>query len=375
MSAIEKANKPAPHKMLACDGGGIRGVLSVEIIAEIESRLQQALGKDDSFVLADYFDYFAGTSTGAIIAACLAIGMRADQIRRFYVDSGKQMFEKSRWYRRPRYLYENEPLVNLLKQELGEKTQLGDDRVKTLLLMIMRNATTDSPWPVSNNPFAKYNATNLPYCNLKFPLWQLVRASTAAPVFFPPEVIQVGDYPFIFVDGGITMYNNPAFQLFLIATTEPYNLNWKTGEDQLLLVSIGTGGGAAANAHLDPDEMNILYNASSIPSALMGAASVEQDFLCRAFGNCIVGEQIDREVGDMIGKKGPVTPKLFTYGRFNADLSRAGLNALGLSDIEPGNVQKLDSVDHIGDLQRVGRAVADQKVVPNFDTVFGKFLP
>jgi predicted acylesterase/phospholipase RssA len=81
MSAIEKANKPAPHKMLACDGGGIRGVLSVEIIAEIESLLQQALGKDDSFVLADYFDHFAGTSTGAIIAACLAIGMRADQIR------------------------------------------------------------------------------------------------------------------------------------------------------------------------------------------------------------------------------------------------------------------------------------------------------
>jgi hypothetical protein len=107
----------------------------------------------------------------------------------------------------------------------------------------------------------------------------------------------------------------------------------------------------------------------------MGAASVEQDFLCRAFGNCIVGEQIDREVGDMIGKKGPVTPKLFTYGRFNADLSRAGLNALGLPNIEPGNVQKMDSVDHIGDLQRVGRAVAEQKVVPNFDMVFGKFLP
>jgi patatin-like phospholipase/acyl hydrolase len=374
MSVQEKLDKAGPRKLLALDGGGIRGVMSVEVLAEIERRLQEALGRDDTFVLADYFDYFAGTSTGAIIAACLAMGMRTDRVRDFYVDSGKQMFEKSRWYRKPRYLYEDEPLANLLKEVLGEDTQLGSDKVQTLLLMIMRNASTDSPWPVSNNPHAKYNQPGRPDCNLKFPLWQLVRASTAAPVFFPPELIQVGDYPFIFVDGGVTMYNNPAFQLLLMATTEPYNLNWPTGEDAMLMISIGTGGGAAANVNLRPDEMNILYNASSIPSALMGAASVEQDFLCRAFGKCVVGEQIDREVLDMIGKHGPGQSKLFTYARLNADLSRAGLNALGLNHIEPSNVQKLDSVEYIPQLQEVGQAVAEQKVRPNFDAVFGSFL-
>jgi len=53
-----------------------------------------------------------------------------------------------------------------------------------------------------------------------------------------------------------------------------------------------------------------------------------------------------------------VEPKLFTYLRYNAELSREGLNRLGLSDIEPQAVQQLDSVEHKGDLQRVGEAAA-----------------
>src|SRR5206468_3062225 len=101
------------------------------------------------------------------------------------------------------------------------------------------------------------------------PLWQLVRASTAAPTYFPPEMIEIGENRFIFVDGGVTMYNNPAFQLFLMATVEPYNLRWQTGRDKMLVVSIGTGTAPGANKDLQTGQMNLLYNASSIPSALM----------------------------------------------------------------------------------------------------------
>ena len=56
-------------------------------------------------------------------------------------------------------------------------------------MMVMRNHSTDSPWPVSNNPYAKYNDRSRDDCNLDLPLWQLVRASTAAPTYFPPEVV------------------------------------------------------------------------------------------------------------------------------------------------------------------------------------------
>ena len=78
-----------------------------------------------------------------------------------------------------------------------------------------------------NNPAAKYNQRDRKDCNLDLPLWQLVRASTAAPVYFPPEVVKLGRKEFIFVDGGITTYNNPAFQLFLMATLPPYRLCWE----------------------------------------------------------------------------------------------------------------------------------------------------
>lgn len=374
--SLEEKDKSDPHKLLALDGGGIRGVLSLEVLAKIETELQKKLCRDDSFVLADYFDYMAGTSTGAVIATCLSLGMRVDQVRNFYVESGPAMFDKTRLLRR--YFlnkFHDEKLKNKLQEVIFAQTgepeaKLGSDKIRTYLMMVLRNATTDSPWPISNNPAAKYNDRTRPYCNLNFPLWQLVRASTAAPTYFPPEVISVGrDLDFIFVDGGVTMYNNPAFQLFLMATLGRYKLGWPTGERKMLLVSIGTGTAADANVGLSPDEMNIIYNASSLPSALMYAASVEQDLLCRVFGKCLNGGPLDRELGELMGERGEgsVSPKLFTYMRYNADLSRIGVVDLGLKHIEPTDVQKLDSVAHIAELQEVGRAIAKQVKIEHYD--------
>ena len=196
----------------------------------------------------------------------------------------------------------------MLRDVIGEDTTLGSEKLRALLMVVLRNATTDSPWPPSNNPAAKYNSAALPECNLKLPLWQLVRASTAAPVYFPPEVVHVGR-DFIFVDGGVTMYNNPAFQLFLMATSEPYNLLWPTGEEKMLLISVGTGASANANNNLSPEEMNLIYNATTIPSALMAAALHEQDLLCRIFGKCLCGDLLDLEIGTVIGQGIPNVPK------------------------------------------------------------------
>ncbi|MBC7944351.1 MAG: patatin-like phospholipase family protein [Burkholderiales bacterium] len=362
MSLATRIKSPGPKRILALDGGGIRGMLSVEVLAAIESLLQKELRRNDDFVLADYFDLVAGTSTGAIIAACIALGMRMDAIREFYLTSGEEMFDKACVLKRFRYRYEDERLSRKLQSVFGADTKLGSEKLKTLLLLIMRNASTDSPWPIGNNPHAKYNDRTRANCNLDIPLWQLVRASTAAPTYFPPEVVRVGDRDFIFVDGGITTYNNPAFQAFLMSTIEPYKIGWPVGEDRMLLVSIGTGVAPIANADLNPAEMNLLFNASTIPSALMLAALNEQDMLCRVFGKCLAGDVLDRELGDLCAARGPVEPKLFTYVRYNAELTRAGLDALGLNDIAPETVQKLDSVEYVRDLQRVGRAVAERSV-------------
>ena len=365
MSTLNKSALTGPRKLLALDGGGIRGTITLEILAKLESSLQEKLQAGPGFVLADYFDYVAGTSTGAIIATCLSLGMRVADVRQFYLESGPAMFDKASLLKRFRTKYNDTQLAQKLRAVIGQQTgesdaKLGSQALKTYLLLILRNASTDSPWPLSNNPRAKYNDITRHNCNLELPLWQLVRASTAAPTYFPPEVVSVGGEEYVFVDGGVTMYNNPAFQLFLMATLKPYKLEWPTGPEQLLLVSVGTGAAANANAHLAPDEMNLLYNAGSIPSALMYAASTEQDMLCRVFGRCLHGGEIDSEVMDLKGDIGPgsLPGKLFTYLRYNVDLSRQGLDALGLPHIAPEAVQQMDSVKYIAELQQVGQAVA-----------------
>ena len=382
MPLATKLEPTAPKRLLALDGGGIRGLISIEVLAAIERQLRTQLNRGPEFRLCHYFDYVAGTSTGAITATLISLGMSVDEIRDFYLAHGAAMFDKASVLRRFQYKYEDDRLAETLRDlfdrylPVHERSAdyphitLGSAGLQTLLLLVMRNATTDSPWPISNNPKAKYNARDLENSNLHLPLWKLVRASTAAPTYFPPEEVQVGGRRFLFVDGGVTTYNNPAFLVFLMATAGAYRLSWPVGPDKMLVVSIGTGSSPKADANLAAGDMNLLYQSGNIPIALMYAALNEQDLLCRAFGRCLVGPVLDREVGTMMlteaEEQREVLPKLFTYLRYNADLSATGLAELGLGDIRPEKVQKLDSIAHMKDLRRVGEAIARQVRLQDF---------
>ena len=366
------------HKILALDGGGIRGILTLEVLARMEEMLAKAPGGGTAFRLCHFFDYVGGTSTGAIIAAGLARGMSAKELLDFYQKTGPAMFDKQFILKRWNALYKSEPLKKELQEVFGAETTLHPDDLECLLLVVTRNRTTDSPWPISSNPQAKYNDTSRPDCNLNIPMWQIVRASTAAPVFFSPEVVwwdpKDDSKAFVFVDGGLTPYNNPAFLLYRMATEPAYRLNWTGSEDKLLVVSVGTGAAAALVEGVEDPNRGLLGNVAALPSALMYAAMVDQDTNCRSIGRCVHGAPIDREVGDMIpreadGKMIPLKLDLrrrFLYARYNADLSREGLDALGLNDIEPKNVQKLDSVDYIPDLRKVGRKLAEEIKIEHF---------
>ena len=362
----DRVNSPGPKKLLALDGGGIRGVITLEVLHRMESLLAEQLCAGDDFVLGDYFDYIAGTSTGAIIAAGLASGLPVKHLLDLYLTRGQEMFDHASLRQLYHYRYGSLRLRDMLQELLGKDTTLGSEHLKTLLMIVVRNATTDSPWPVSNNPNALFNDPSRADNNLSLPLWQLVRASTAAPFYFPPETVTLGDRGFVFVDGALTMLNNPAFQLFLMATLDSYRLGWPATESDLLLVSVGTGTSPKADDRLRPDAMNLLFNASSVPAAMMHAALTEQDLLCRVFGRCRHGAHIDSEVGDLKQSKGLLDERLFSYVRYNVELSRRGLDDLGLPDVIPEEVQRLDSVEHINDLSRVGQAMADDVAVEHF---------
>ena len=369
----DRIRAPGPKKILSCDGGGILGLISVEILAKLEADLRARTGKPD-LLLGQWFDFVCGTSTGAIIAACIAAGMSMERIRTFYIESGQQMFDKASLFRRLQYSYNDEPLARKLRDEftraLGDDTTLGSPGLRPLLMMMMRNATTDSPWPVSNNPFGKYNQPARKDCNLRLPLWQLVRASTAAPTYFPPEVVTLGQgddaYSFIFVDGGVTTYNNAAFMAFQMATATPFGIRWATGTREMLIVSVGTGSVAAARPDLEADDLTLIENAKTLPGALMNAAAAGWDRACRLIGECRFGAPIDSEFGDMVVPPGGADTysgsKQFAYVRYDPDVSQAGLNALGLSGIKAADVQTLDSVAHIPDIRTVGKTYADRNV-------------
>lgn len=359
----EKLSPSPKKKLLTIEGGGIRSLISIEILQKIENLLRAELGGGKDFRLCEYFDYVAGTSSGAIIATCLSWGMSVEEIRKFYRESGEEMFDKASLLKRFRHMYEDKKISKKLQDFFGKETTLGSSKLKTLLMMVVRNATTDLPWFLSNNPRAKYNDRSRFDCNLDIPLWQIIRASTALPIYFPPEVIRVGSQDFVFTDGGISTYNNPAFQLFLMATAEPYRLEWPGGEEKLLLVSVGSGFTPLVQPELSPADMNLAYNAASLPSALMSSALLEQDLLCRMFGRCRAGFPLNGEVGDMIGRSGPIKPKLFTYVRYTPQLDLNGIRELGLSgEILPNQVQPLDSVQHINKVIKVGEVFAERHV-------------
>jgi predicted acylesterase/phospholipase RssA len=389
----QKYSEPRPRRLLSLDGGGIRGVITLQVLAELERQLKEKTGGGDEFRLGDYFDYIGGTSTGAIIASALAYGHSVKEIADLYDSLGKRMFQKpwnplkQLWYK-----YQSEPLIEQLreifgKDEDGDDFKLGSGQLRCLLLLVLRNVSTDSPWPISNNPFARYNiGEGADYgakrSNLFVPLHQLVRASTAAPTFFAPQEIEVSSKSsvkkFKFEDGGVTPYNNPAFLLYRMATVASYNLAWEKGEDKLLLVSIGTGAAPRLQENLGANFL--LNNAALIPNALMYGALIDQDINCRMTGRCVHGSKLDSELGDLIppattGTGGPTfTPRpgnerAFIYARYNAELSPGWFKDHGFAGLDPEVVGKLDSTDHIEDLRRIGLKVAEEVDVSKFGSV------
>jgi uncharacterized protein len=381
-SLLGRYEQDRPHRMLSLDGGGIRGLITLGILKKIE----ELVADRTRLKLCEYFDYIAGTSTGAIIAAGLSRGLTTSELIDFYASCGRQMFEPAWILERIKYFYTADPLKAKLQEVFGADATLeptsqpSNKNVKSLLLVVTKNVTTDSPWPISSNPDAKYNDPSRPDCNLRIPLWQLVRASTAAPVFFPPEVLQWDpndpSKTFVFVDGGVTPHNNPAFLLYRMATEPAYRLNWKTGEKNLLIVSIGTGAAESLGTTAAKPNRNIVSTVAGLPEGLMYSIQVDQDISCRTIGRCTYGPVIDREILDLVPRQAdegmtieeqyqaPPIPlsrdlgRSFLYVRYNADLSRRGLVDLGFGNLDPTSIQKMDAVENMAALTEIGTAAA-----------------
>lgn len=343
-------------RLLAFDGGGIRGLFSLEIARQIETLLRRKYDRPD-LVLADHFHYIGGTSTGAIIATFLSWGLAVDDVVRLYRENARVMFTKAGLGRIHKHRFAGQPISDFLRsffvEDDGSPASLGTSKLRTLLLVVTRNASTGSPWPLSNNPHALYNDRTRPGCNLDLPLWQIVRASTAAPTFFPPEVIEIADrssgeirkHVFAFEDGGVTPFNNPAYLLYTMATLPEYRLGWPDGKDRMSLVSIGTGRvSTGRGGKLDP---NLLGQAKAIPAALIGSAQWMQDLLCRQQGECRHGEILDSEIGDLI-RGNPRAA--FLYARYDRNIGDEDMEAAMKVSRRGFTLDNIELMDFLGDM-------------------------
>lgn len=333
------SNKTSPKRILALDGGGIRGALTLGYLQRIENILRKQHGNSSSFRLSDYFDLIGGTSTGSIIASCLAIGMSVGEIKKMYMDLGTKIFgKKYKWWKIfelddvLKAAYKSKPLEEALQKQFGPDTTLASDKILTGLCIIAKRADTNSVWPLLNHPNGKY-FDSAAGTNKDIPLWKAVRASAAAPTYFLPQIIDVGGgmREAAFVDGGVSMANNPALQLLMVATLDGFPFKWKWGADNLLVVSVGTGMQKWKKILANVKKNNLLNWASQLPDMFMQDASWHNQIMLQWMSNSPNALEIDGEIGtlknDFVGnvKRGQ---GLISYLRYDTLLDSDTLGPL-----------------------------------------------
>ena len=374
-----KATDGTPKRILSLDGGGLRGMMTVQVLKKIEKLLRDRFG-DPKMVLADYFDLIAGTSTGAIIAAGLAKGMTADEIDGHYRKLGNKVFKRSFW-RRGAVLekYDAKAVAKALGEVLGTQ-MMKDTEFRTGLLVVTKRLDTGSIWALTNNPEARYFKPNparpqtIP--NGEYPLWQVVRASTAAPTFFAGEEISIHsdvspdrkNTVGLFIDGGVSPHNNPSLQAMMVATMEGYKFGWKAGADDILLVSVGTG---KADAGVD---LSGMLTDPAAAQAVLALKNLMED--CGDLVETVMqwiskptptARKIDREMG----LAGPVLGGgggLLTYHRYNAIFTAEWFKDAGLDVGEAvdaaylANMTEMDRPQNLDKLARLGEVLAEKQV-------------
>ena len=355
-----------PKRILALDGGGIRGILTLEYLELMESEFRKRYD-DKNFVLSDYFDLIGGTSTGSIIAAGLACGLTVEQLKTLYNSIGTDVFQADFWRRgllAPKF--KAEPLQQALDAQLGADTTLDGDRIRTGLMIMTKRLDTGSPWPLHNNPAARYAEQDG-----KLHLTKVVRASTAAPTYFEPQKIGISSRDGTvktgaFVDGGVSPFNDPALQLLMLAALDGHGFRWKTGKEKLLLISVGTG---VFKKNFTTEQITGMVAAEqglrSLQSLMDDCGRVNQGML-QWLTNCLTPWMIDRAVGDMKldSQNGP---QLATYARYNVLLEQDWLKTTVKLDLTPDAVEKvaaMDNPNNLKELADIGRLAATVQVKP-----------
>ena len=214
------------RRILTIDGGGVRGIVPATVLAAMERATGQPARQA--------FDFVAGTSTGAVIAAGIAAGIPAERLARLYAERAPRLFRRIPVLSTLRRvvsgeMYDTGTLHDLVREELGPEARdwrLNDAPID--LLITAKRLRDGMPWYfVRDTPANSCRAGSVG-------LVDAVTASAAAPTYFRPWTIDgIGEL----IDGGIGVSGNPAYQ----ACVEAFHYTDAYQPASTLVVSLGTG--------------------------------------------------------------------------------------------------------------------------------------
>jgi patatin-like phospholipase/acyl hydrolase len=213
---IRKIRPSGPFRVLALDGGGLRGLFTASFLSTLEDLSRGRV--------ADHFDLIVGTSTGGITGLALAFGVPARTLLDLYVEHGRAIFSRPRalgMLLRPKY--DNARLATALRELFGERTVN-----ETLTPVCVASYELTNSYP---RIFKDDHAENL-RSGGDLPAWKVALAASAAPIYLPGAEVTPGDSH---VDGGLYA-NNPT----LIGLTEAVRY-FGQPLDGVRILSVGTG--------------------------------------------------------------------------------------------------------------------------------------
>jgi hypothetical protein len=224
--ARERLAIPENNNTLLClDGGGIRGIMTLQLL----KRLEEVAGVP----CFELFDMVAGTSTGGIIAGLIVAGKTAVEIEELYTRFvhlvfTDRSFYSSRFVDPPKYTKKNYRAA--LQSTLGD-IRLRDACARTGMdVMITAKDVAEGEESYFSCIFDQHNNQYLgTYSEVL--LRAVMEATMSAPTFFTPLER--------FVDGGVTTFNNPTLAAIIEAVH--YGPAGKYQADAMTVFSFGTG--------------------------------------------------------------------------------------------------------------------------------------
>ena len=220
-----------PRRILSIDGGGVRGVIPALALAALE--------RTTGGRVRDQFDFVAGTSTGALIAAAVAAGMPAEEVVRLYLDKAPRLFQRVPLLSTLRRIVAGELYdVRRLHALIGEalaKEGAGDWTLNDVpgdILITAKGLVDGHQWYfVKDRPGANAARTGA------LPLVDCLTASAAAPTYFEPWTVRGLERAGPMVDGGTGVAGNPVYQ----ACVEAFLYSRGYEPASTVIVSLGTG--------------------------------------------------------------------------------------------------------------------------------------